>query len=215
MGKLIRSKRKLKKKIVIGFSFLYCTPSYVSKSQNPTSSISGVANFTAYSLQRSPMAVAPFSTIFFPSLPSIFTTSKSLKTPSSSSLILSQFSFETSHKKPPTPDPPESDGTGAAAPTRGDRFLERHHSVEAAKFVLKENNKDRKRKKDKALKVSLAVASCYGCGAPLQTLELDAPGYVEPETYELVRTWNYLCILCIHERGKPMCYVFSVFRPRS
>lgn len=54
--------------------------------------------------------------------------------------------------------------------------------------MLKENKKDRKRKKDKALKVSLAVASCYGCGAPLQTLELDAPGYVEPETYELVRT---------------------------
>ncbi|KAL4018839.1 hypothetical protein IC575_022465 [Cucumis melo] len=142
------------------------------------------------------MAVAPFSTTFFPPLPSIFTTSfstsKSLKAPSTSSLILSQFSFETSHRKPPTADSPESDGTGAAAPTRGDRFLERHHSVEAAKFVLKENKKDRKRKKDKALKVSLAVASCYGCGAPLQTLELDAPGYVEPETYELKKKHHQL-----------------------
>lgn len=28
--------------------------------------------------------------------------------------------------------------------------------------------------------------ACYGCGAPLQTFETDAPGYVDPETYELV-----------------------------
>ncbi|XP_038875863.1 NO-associated protein 1, chloroplastic/mitochondrial isoform X1 [Benincasa hispida] len=142
------------------------------------------------------MAVAPFSTTFFPSLPSIFTTSfstsKSLKTPSTSSRTVSQFSLETSYKKPPTVDPPEIDGIGAAAPTRGDRFLERHHSVEAAKFVHKENKKNRKRKKDKALKVSLAVAACYGCGAPLQTLELDAPGYVEPETYELKKKHHQL-----------------------
>lgn len=60
--------------------------------------------------------------------------------------------------------------------------------------MLKENKKNRKRKKDKALKVSLAVASCYGCGAPLQTLELDAPGYVEPETYELVRNCIWIVI---------------------
>ncbi|XP_022928803.1 NO-associated protein 1, chloroplastic/mitochondrial [Cucurbita moschata] len=142
------------------------------------------------------MAVAPFSTSLFPPFPSIFKTSlftiKSFKTRSTSSLILSQFSLETHHKKPPTADPPEFDGTGAAAPTRGDRFLEHHHSVEAVNFVLKENKKNRKKKKDKALKVSLAVASCYGCGAPLQTLESDAPGYVEPETYELKKKHHQL-----------------------
>lgn len=58
--------------------------------------------------------------------------------------------------------------------------------------MLKENKKNRKKKKDKALKVSLAVASCYGCGAPLQTLESDAPGYVEPETYELKKKHHQL-----------------------
>ncbi|KAG7017101.1 NO-associated protein 1, chloroplastic/mitochondrial, partial [Cucurbita argyrosperma subsp. argyrosperma] len=172
------------------------------------------------------MAVAPFSTSLFPPFPSIFKTSlftiKSFKTRSTSSLILSQFSLETHHKKPPTADPPEFDGTGAAAPTRGDRFLEHHHSVEAVNFVLKENKKNRKKKKDKALKVSLAVASCYGCGAPLQTLESDAPGYVEPETYELVlsgpgsggldlilglsRDWsmllNYICLMSVYGQKK-------------
>lgn len=85
--------------------------------------------------------------------------------------------------------------------------------------MLKENKKNRRRKKDKALKVSLAVASCYGCGAPLQTLELDAPGYVEPETYKLVRTcilflkFLKLCVIseysCVGE--KPICNVFFSF----
>ena len=41
-------------------------------------------------------------------------------------------------------------------------------------------------KKEKVLKVSMAVATCYGCGAPLQTSDSDAPGYVDIETYELV-----------------------------
>ena len=41
-------------------------------------------------------------------------------------------------------------------------------------------------KKEKVLKVSMAVATCYGCGAPLQTADSDSPGYVDPETYELV-----------------------------
>ena len=42
-------------------------------------------------------------------------------------------------------------------------------------------------KKEKVLKVSMAVATCYGCGALLQTSDSDAPGYVDIETYELVR----------------------------
>ncbi|XP_022159881.1 NO-associated protein 1, chloroplastic/mitochondrial [Momordica charantia] len=149
------------------------------------------------------MAAAALSSTFFPPLPSVFKTSfftpKSLKTPSASSSINSQFSLETHQKSPPTADTttssasrPEFDGSGAAAPTRGDRFLEHQQSLEAAKFVLKENKKNRKKTKEKALKVSLAVASCYGCGAPLQTSELDAPGYVDPETYELKKKHHQL-----------------------
>lgn len=49
--------------------------------------------------------------------------------------------------------------------------------------MLKE--KKTKKKKTEA-KVSTSTACCYGCGAPLQTIELDAPGYVDNETYELV-----------------------------
>lgn len=73
--------------------------------------------------------------------------------------------------------------------------------------MLKENKKNRKKKKDKALKVSLAVASCYGCGAPLQTLESDAPGYVEPETYELVRTCIWIVIIFFF---KIKCVILSI-----
>lgn len=98
------------------------------------------------------------------------------------------------HTKPPliyckstlVPDTQfDSEGSGAAAPTRGDRFLELQQAKEAAKAVIKEIKK-KKKKKEKVLKVNTAVASCYGCGAPLQTSESDAPGYVDPDTYELV-----------------------------
>lgn len=78
--------------------------------------------------------------------------------------------------------PSASDGTGAAAPTRGDLFLQRQQSMAAAK----NKTKTTKVKKQKKIKLSSAVASCYGCGAPLQTTEVDAPGYVDSETYELV-----------------------------
>ena len=80
----------------------------------------------------------------------------------------------------------EPEGTGAAAPTRGDRFLERQQADEAAKLVIKDIKKSKKKKTNKLLKIKTAVASCYGCGAPLQTSELDAPGYVDTDTYELV-----------------------------
>ncbi|XP_059450306.1 NO-associated protein 1, chloroplastic/mitochondrial isoform X1 [Corylus avellana] len=94
---------------------------------------------------------------------------------------------------------PGPDGTGPAAPTRGQRFLEHHRSLEAAKLVAEENSKFKKKKtkKEKPLKVSTAVASCYGCGAPLQTSELDAPGYVDSQTYELKRKHRQLrTVLC-------------------
>ncbi|KAK7832337.1 no-associated protein 1 [Quercus suber] len=41
-------------------------------------------------------------------------------------------------------------------------------------------------KKEKVLKVSMVVATCYGCGAPLQTSDSDAQGYVDIETNELI-----------------------------
>ncbi|XP_022738621.1 NO-associated protein 1, chloroplastic/mitochondrial isoform X2 [Durio zibethinus] len=90
----------------------------------------------------------------------------------------------------------EPEGTGAAAPTRGDRFLERQQVDEAAKLVINEIKKSKKKTK-KVLKVNTAVASCYGCGAPLQTLEMDAPGYVDTDTYELKKKHHQLrTILC-------------------
>lgn len=42
-------------------------------------------------------------------------------------------------------------------------------------------------------KVSVSTACCYGCGALLQTeKEIDAPGYVDTETYELVKKNSFL-----------------------
>ncbi|XP_050385783.1 NO-associated protein 1, chloroplastic/mitochondrial isoform X2 [Argentina anserina] len=105
-------------------------------------------------------------------------------------LILCRFS-------PPLSEPrsPEPEGTGAAAPTPGDRFLESRRSFDAAKLILKEKKK--KRLKEKPLKLSTAVACCYGCGAPLQTSEPDAPGYSDPETYALKKKHHQLrTVIC-------------------
>ncbi|CAN1265394.1 NO-associated protein 1, chloroplastic/mitochondrial [Linum perenne] len=95
---------------------------------------------------------------------------------------------------------PDVDGTGAAAPGRGEQFLERQRSFEAAKLVMKEAKK-RKKKDDKGKPpktvANTAVASCYGCGAPLHTSEVDAPGYVEIGTYELKKKHRQLkTVLC-------------------
>ncbi|XP_030473360.2 NO-associated protein 1, chloroplastic/mitochondrial isoform X2 [Syzygium oleosum] len=102
-------------------------------------------------------------------------------------------------KSPPELAESESGGTGAASPTRGDNFLHRQRSVEAAKLVMKEMKpKDAKKmKREKLPKVSSAVASCYGCGAPLQTSEMDAPGYIDPDTYQLKKKHHQLrTVLC-------------------
>ncbi|XP_020215434.1 putative nitric oxide synthase [Cajanus cajan] len=107
-------------------------------------------------------------------------------------LILCEFPRSHNSRLPAA----ESDGTGAAAPSPGEKFLERQHSFEAAKLILNENTK-KKKKKDNALKASRAVASCYGCGAPLHTSDVDAPGYVDPETYELKKKHRQLrTVLC-------------------
>ncbi|KAL4557166.1 hypothetical protein LXL04_035338 [Taraxacum kok-saghyz] len=95
---------------------------------------------------------------------------------------------------------PESQGTGAAAPTRGDIFLERqqHLAASASALVIEKKKKKKKAKTSGSLKsTSTSTYSCYGCGAPLQISETDAPGYVEPETYELKKKHRQLrTILC-------------------
>ncbi|KAF9600622.1 hypothetical protein IFM89_011205 [Coptis chinensis] len=84
-----------------------------------------------------------------------------------------------------------SDGVGAAAPTRGDVFL----SIAATSVVLKTKKKENKLKK--AVKVDTSVTVCYGCGAPLQTAEVDAPGFVDLQTYELKKKHRQLkTVLC-------------------
>ncbi|CAN6247561.1 unnamed protein product [Urochloa humidicola] len=99
----------------------------------------------------------------------------------------------------PPPTPPE--GVGPAAPTRGDRFLGRQVATEAAARVLAPDDADRRRRR-KEKRRALArkpsgLASCYGCGAPLHTAEEDAPGYVDPDTYELKKRHHQLrTVLC-------------------
>ncbi|WOL13260.1 nitric oxide synthase isoform X4 [Canna indica] len=104
-----------------------------------------------------------------------------------------------SSPSPPSPSPPSSvepEGTGAATPTRGDLYLERQQSMSAAALVLKNRDKTRRKRRNGA-KMHTNVACCYGCGAPLQTTEIDAPGYVNAETYELKKRHHQLrTILC-------------------
>ncbi|CAA2987770.1 nitric oxide synthase [Olea europaea subsp. europaea] len=93
----------------------------------------------------------------------------------------------------------EPNGAGPSAPTRGDIFLERHSSLEASASVLTENKEsNKKNKKEKVFKLSSCVInSCYGCGAPLQTSETEAPGYVDLETYNLKKKHRQLrTVLC-------------------
>ena len=80
----------------------------------------------------------------------------------------------------------EPEGRGAAAPTRGDKFLERQQAKSAAELALKKEARKVKRKSDAGTKISTSVTCCYGCGSPLQATEADAPGYVDPQVYELV-----------------------------
>ncbi|KAL0400934.1 UNVERIFIED_CONTAM: Structural maintenance of chromosomes protein 2-1 [Sesamum latifolium] len=93
---------------------------------------------------------------------------------------------------------PEPDGSGPSAPTRGDLFLQRHQSSAASATVLAEITEKKKKNKQKAAKASSFTGpSCYGCGAPLQTSEADAPGYVEVETYNLASVpwaYDYCCL---------------------
>ncbi|KAF3324765.1 nitric oxide-associated protein [Carex littledalei] len=122
---------------------------------------------------------------------------------------LSAFPCRASSAPPPPPSPPpaaDSEGTGPAAPTRGQVFLERQRSSAAAAVVIKEykrqddyieRKKKRRERKLVRAKVATNVACCYGCGAPLQVEERDAPGFVDPETYELKKRHHQLkTVLC-------------------
>ncbi|PUZ73644.1 hypothetical protein GQ55_1G004000 [Panicum hallii var. hallii] len=102
---------------------------------------------------------------------------------------------------PAAAPPPDAAGAGPAAPTRGDRFLGRQLATEAAARVLAPDDAERRRRR-KEKRRALArkpsgLASCYGCGAPLQTAEDAAPGYVDPATYDLKKRHHQLrTVLC-------------------
>ncbi|CAH9111223.1 unnamed protein product [Cuscuta europaea] len=87
----------------------------------------------------------------------------------------------------------EPEGSGAAASTRGDKFIRRQHSAATVKAAPKK----KKQKHENVMKFSSLAPSCYGCGAPLQTSEIDVPGYVDKETYDLKKKHRQLrTVLC-------------------
>ncbi|KAK9144374.1 hypothetical protein Sjap_004277 [Stephania japonica] len=120
------------------------------------------------------------------------------RAPKPSIIICKSTNSQIQSHQPPPPNLPvsaqESDGLGAAAPTRGDVYLSRQKSMEAAAIVLSESKNQRNKMKAKAKVLSV---SCYGCGAPLQTAEAGSPGYVDSETYELKKRHRQLrTVLC-------------------
>ncbi|GAV68104.1 MMR_HSR1 domain-containing protein [Cephalotus follicularis] len=149
------------------------------------------------------MALKTLSTFLSPlSLPHHFTNlnPKFLNIYTKPTLLICKSTRSHTQCKKPVPDPQftisEPDGVGAAAPTRGDRFLEHQQVSDAAKSVFKESKK-KKTKKENIVKVNTVFTSCYGCGAPLQTSESDAPGFVDSETYELKKKHHQLrTVLC-------------------
>ncbi|XP_057951329.1 putative nitric oxide synthase isoform X2 [Malania oleifera] len=168
------------------------------------------------SRQQEPMAPRALSVFLSPLL-----LPHQLSNPNSSSLQIRQIKLakpttilckatrqHTHYNAPSTPKTqspshsgcePVPEGTGAAAPTPGEIFLESRQARAASAMVLSANKK-KKKKRDKSsgsLKVSTAVSCCYGCGAPLQTKEAEAPGYVDLETYELKKKHHQLrTVLC-------------------
>lgn len=101
---------------------------------------------------------------------------------------------------------PDTDGSGPSAPTRGELFLQRYQSSAASSTVLEEIKKKKKNKEKVVKSTSFNAPSCYGCGAPLQTSELDAPGYVEPETYSLV-----IDSMLYYQQCLRLIYIVEVF----
>ncbi|XP_047316141.1 putative nitric oxide synthase [Impatiens glandulifera] len=128
--------------------------------------------------------------------------------PSKSTLIICKSSIsESFSNRNPEPRQPlsihNSEGTGAATPTRGDIFLDYQQVLAASSAVLSTTKKKKKQQQksekqlSKPFKASIAISSCYGCGAPLQTEENDAPGYVDLVTFELKKKHRQLrTVLC-------------------
>ncbi|GAB2261598.1 hypothetical protein Droror1_Dr00002595 [Drosera rotundifolia] len=100
---------------------------------------------------------------------------------------------------PPKPSP-DPNGSGPAALTRGELFLEQQQQkakAAASNGTVGVGVDGEKMRKRKVMKMVKSVIGCYGCGAPLQTTESDAPGYVDVETYELKQKHHQLrTILC-------------------
>ncbi|CAN8254936.1 unnamed protein product [Cochlearia groenlandica] len=92
----------------------------------------------------------------------------------------------------------ERDGFAAAAPTPGERFLDNQRAHDAQKLVKRELKKEKKKKKNKEdeivrkVVVDTSVSCCYGCGAPLQTSDVDSPGFVDLITYDLKKKHHQL-----------------------
>nr|ABR16951.1 unknown [Picea sitchensis] len=83
---------------------------------------------------------------------------------------------------------------GPSAKSRGQIFLEnaldKHDSAQS-------NTKEKRKKKKKKVPEMSTEPVCYGCGAPLQSVEVDGPGYVTLETYELKKKHRQLrSVLC-------------------
>lgn len=136
--------------------------------------------------------------------------------PNSSSSNLNLYRYHTTKPtlifckstEPQTISESEPEGYGAAAPTRGDIYLQRQQVVAASSSVLA-TTKKKKKKKDNIFKISKLAPCCYGCGAPLHTSEVDAPGYVDQETYELVLKFSNECVLCICDKVSLILGVLS------
>ncbi|KAK9075202.1 hypothetical protein SSX86_003523 [Deinandra increscens subsp. villosa] len=140
-------------------------------------------------------------TSFSPSLPHQFKIPKFFNHPGRAIIICKPINSQTQQQNPPDFQPQlsvsasEPQGSGPAAPTRGDIFLERQKLLAASSLVIEKKKKKKEKKTSGSLKA--ATFCCYGCGAPLQILETDGPGYVEPETYELKKKHRQLkTILC-------------------
>ncbi|CAN6481448.1 unnamed protein product [Victoria cruziana] len=136
-----------------------------------------------------------FTPFFLPRAPPVVIPLHGLRPSSFSSVNASSADTEAQRRRASVSDG-EPRGTGAAAPTRGEVFLHRLLSQNPVSAQTKKKEKKNKSVETKRPVVS-GIASCYGCGAPLQTQEVDAPGYVDVQTYEMKKRHRQLrTVLC-------------------
>lgn len=144
------------------------------------------------------MALRALST--FPSLPRRFTRRDPALTSIHRNPATSIVCKSISSGSEPTVSLSERDGFAAAAPTPGERFLESQRAHQAQKVLKRETKKNKKKEEESVRKavvvVDTSLSCCYGCGAPLQTSDVDSPGFVDLVTYDLVRNFGFFCLLC-------------------